>query len=195
MELTKATEIGALRSRIARVHGADRREAAISFGLPAIDNLLPGKGLRSALHEVAGAGPETEHGAAPALFVAGVLARCGGAVLWVQEWPDLFAAALAARSLAGVVEETTARVTLTASRRLHLAAETSGVPAFLLRRSRRPDDPRLSEPNAATTRWRITPLPSPAPVPHAPAVAGLVHRFHEPTPITPPRRSCRSRCG
>ncbi len=51
--------------------------------------------------------------------------------------------------LAGVVGETSARVTLTASRRLQLAAETSGVPAFLLRRSRTFDDPRLSEPNAA----------------------------------------------
>lgn len=203
MEHTKAKKIEALRSRIARMQAADaanRRAAAICFGLPAIDDLLPGYGLRAALHEVAGIGPEADHGAASALFLAGVLARCEGTVLWVQEWPDVFAPALAgvglpperviylqtgrqvlaamedglrARSLAGVVGETTARVTLTASRRLQLAAETSGVPAFLLRRSRSFDDPRLSEPNAATTRWRVAPLPSPTPAPHAPAVPGL----------------------
>jgi protein ImuA len=173
---------------------------ALGFGLAAIDDHLPDHGLRSALHEVAGAGPETEHGAAAALFVAGILAPCQGPVLWVQEWPDLFAPALAgvglpparviyleaggqtlvameeglrAESLAGVVGETAARLTLTASRRLQLAAETSGVPAFVLRRSRRFDDPRLSEPNAATTRWRIAALPAPPPVLHAPAVPGL----------------------
>jgi protein ImuA len=38
--------------------------------------------------------------------------------------------------LAGVVAETTARITLTASQRLHLAAEAAGTPGFLLRRSR-----------------------------------------------------------
>lgn len=40
-------------------------------------------------------------------------------------------------------------------------------------RSRRFDDPRLLEPNAATTRWRVAPLPSPPPVPDAPSVPGL----------------------
>ena len=203
MDSTKTKEIDALRSEIARMltsAGGDRRDAAIRFGLPGIDNLLPGKGLCPALHEVVGVGPETEHGAAPALFVAGVLAQRKGAVLWVQELPDAYPPALAAaglpperviylqagshvlaameeglraRSLAGVVGETTARVTLTASRRLQLAAEASGVPAFILRRSRTFDDPRLSEPSAAATRWRVAPLPSPAAIPHAPAVPGL----------------------
>jgi len=203
MEHTKAKEIDALRSRIARMQDAGSaysRGAAIGFGVPAIDNLLPGNGLDSALHEIAGTGPETEYGAAAALFIAGILARRAGPVLWVKERPGLYPPALSgaglppgrvifleagrgvlaameeglrARSLAGVVGETGTRVTLTASRRLQLAAEASGVPAFLLRRSRSFDDPLLAEPNAAETRWRITPLPSPPPVSHAPGVPGL----------------------
>ena len=47
------------------------------------------------------------------------------------------------RGLAGVVGEVSGRMTLTASRRLQLAAEASGVVAFVLRRSRRHDDPAL----------------------------------------------------
>ncbi len=205
MEHTKAKEIDALRSRIARMRAAgvaNPRGAAIGFGVPAIDNLLPDHGLRSALHEVAGTGPETECGGAAALFIAGILARRAGPVLWVKELPDLYPPALSgaglsperviyleggrdvlaameeglrARSLAGVVGETGGRVTLTASRRLQLAAEASGVPAFLLRRSRSFDDPLLAEPNAAETRWRIAPVPSSLPVSHAPGVPGLAH--------------------
>jgi protein ImuA len=118
----------------------------------------------------------------------------------VQERPDLFAPALAGvglsperviylqagrhvlaameeglrfTGLAGVVAETTARVTLTASRRLHLAAEAAGNPGFLLRRSRSVDDPRLAETTAAVTRWRIMSLPSPPPELWAPDVPGL----------------------
>ena len=62
---------------------------------------------------------------------------------------------------------------LTASRRLQLAAEGSGVPALALRRFRHASDPALQEPNAAVTRWRVAALPSPPPLAHAPHVAGL----------------------
>ena len=204
MEQSQEQRIEALRSRIARIQASAYACAAPvvrSFAVPAIDDRLPAGGLtHAALHEAAGAGPETEHAAAATLFVAGVLARCAGAVLWVLERADLFAPALAGvglpptrvifveagrdvlaamedglrePGLAGVVGETSLRVTLTASRRLQLAAETSGVPAFLIRRSRIFDDPRLIEPNAAVTRWRLTALPSPPPVPHVPDLPGL----------------------
>lgn len=203
MENLKPQEIQILRFRIAGIQAAGSPKhpaTAISFGIPAIDNRLPGDGLQNALHEVAGAGPETEHGAAAARFIAGILSRRSGPILWAQEWPDVYAPALAGagmapdrvfylragrrvlaameeglhtRSLAGVVGETSARVTLTASRRLHLAAETSGVPAFLLRRSRRFDDAHLAEPSAGTTRWRVSPLPAPPPMLRAPTVPGL----------------------
>ncbi|HET6608700.1 MAG TPA: damage-inducible protein [Rhodopila sp.] len=204
MEHTQQPRIDALRDQIARMQATTARHdvpATLPFGIPAVDELLPGHGLTlGALHEAAGLGPETEHAAAAALFVAGILARCRGIVLWALEQPDLFAPALAGAGLppsrvifleagrdvlagmedglhqaglAGVVGETSARVTLTASRRLQLAAETSGVPAFLLRRSRVFDDPRLSEPNAAVTRWRLAALPSAPPIPEAPDVPGL----------------------
>ena len=195
-----------LRATIARI---ERGGAAIGagtappFGHAALDGALPGGGLGlGALHEVAGAGPDVEHGAAAALFITGTLARLCGPVLWVLERHDLFAPALAAvglhparvlhveagrpasvllvmeeglrtPGLAGVVGEVSGRLTLTASRRLQLAAEASGAVAFTLRRSRRHDDPALAEPSAAVTRWRIAALPSGPAVPDAPEVPGL----------------------
>ena len=75
--------------------------------------------------------------------------------------------------LAGVACEHEGRLDLTASRRLQLAAEATDVLGFVLRRSRRFDDPALDAPSAASTRWRITSLPSRPPLPHAPDVPGL----------------------
>jgi protein ImuA len=201
MENEQTARIGALKSRIARLQaGPERRDKpGIGFGVAAIDAALP-MGLQGALHEIVGTGAETEHGAAASLFAAGILARARGPVLWVLEHADLFAPALAgvglhpdrvifveagrgvlaameegARQpgLAGVVGETGARITLTASRRLQLAAEGSGVTVFALRRFRVASAPALAEPNAAVTRWRVAALPSPPPLPHAPDVPGL----------------------
>jgi protein ImuA len=92
-----------LRDQIARIERGDKARArkTIQFGVPAIDEALPAGGLAfGCLHDVAGAGPDTEHGAAAALFLAGVLARTEGPVLWVQGMPslgrpDLFAPGLA----------------------------------------------------------------------------------------------------
>ncbi len=179
------------------------RRVVIPFGIEAIDTHLPNGGLAlGALHEVSGGGPDVEHGAAAVLLIAGVLARHAGQVLWVVERADLFAPALDAvglapdrviyaeagkaktvlmameeglrhAGLAGVVGELTGRLTLIASRRLQLAAEQSGVICLALRRSRKHDDPTLAEPTAATTRWRVSALPSPPPLPHAPETPGL----------------------
>jgi protein ImuA len=192
-----------LRSRIARIarDPARRRAPAIRFGIAALDRHLPDGGLAiGALHEAAGTGPDTEHAAAAALFAAGALARLRGPVLWALPRDDLFAPALAGvglhpdrlilaaagkqvlsvmeeglrhRGLAGVVGELEGPLTLTASRRLQLAAEASGVTAIVLRRARRHDDPTLAEPNAAVTRWRLTALPSTPPLPQAPDIPGL----------------------
>jgi protein ImuA len=141
------------------------------------------------------AGAASEHSACAALFAAGILARLKGPVLWCVKGRDLFAPALASvglhpdrviyaethreseilpaveeglrhRGVAGVVGEV-ARLGLTPSRRLQLAAEESGVPAFVIRRWRN-DAERASctEPNAATTRWRVSAAPSrPLPAP------------------------------
>ncbi|HEX2891698.1 ImuA family protein, partial [Vineibacter terrae] len=68
--------------------------------------------------------------------------------------------------LAGVVGET-ARLPMTASRRLQLAAEASGVIGLVIRRWRSTAEAAgYGAPTASTTRWRIVALPStPLPVP------------------------------
>ena len=188
-----------LRASIARIErsGPVRQAEVIPFGIPGIDEALPGGGLAAAaLHEVSGEGIDLEFAAAPALFAAGILARHPGPVLWVLEQQDLFAPALAAAGLhpgrviyaeagrrsallvmeealrhpglAGVVAEVSARVSLTASRRLHLAAQAGGAVALLLRRKDHADGAL-----AAMTRWRIGPQPSAPPLPHAPETPGL----------------------
>jgi protein ImuA len=191
-------ELDQLRAAIARLerHGAAKTIAVLPFGIAPIDAALPGGGLAAAaLHEVVGTGSDIEFAAAPALFAAGLLARRSGPVLWVMQRPDLFAPALAASGLhpsrviyveagsgalmvmeealrqpglAGVVAEVSARVTLTVSRRLHLAAQAGGAMALLLRRRE-----QVEGALAAATRWRIGPQPSAPPVPHAPHIPGL----------------------
>lgn len=174
-------------SERARVH---RRRAApagaIGFGVAPIDHALPGGGIaRGALHEVAGS-PALGDDAAATIFIAGILARADGPVLWCLRWRDLFAPALAQAGLttgriifveagsdtnvllameeclrhaglAGVVGEL-GRLSLTASRRLQLAAERSGVPAFVFRRALPLDAGQGG--SAATTRWRVRAAPS-----------------------------------
>ncbi|MGH7042067.1 MAG: damage-inducible protein, partial [Acetobacteraceae bacterium] len=89
-----STQLAELRQRVARLErfGAAPSRSVVCLGVPAIDRALPGGGLPlGALHEVAGTGPEVEHGAAATLFIAAVLARTRGPVLWVLGQPDLFA--------------------------------------------------------------------------------------------------------
>lgn len=180
-----------LRERIAHLDGGGvPARPHLPFGVEAIDRHLPGGGLmRGALHEVSGAGEDFTHGAAAALFIAGALARLDGPVLWCLRRRDLFAPGLANAGLApdrviyaeagdakavllameeglhhaplaGVVGELD-RMGLTASRRLNLAAEASGVVAFALKRGWRHGDTEREEPSAAHTRWRVAAMPSP----------------------------------
>jgi len=160
-----------------------------------MDGRLAGGGIASgALHEMAGATQSVADDAAATLFVAGIAARAGvGIVLWVMSKPDLFAPGLSQAGippsrliqvdarrdedalaviedglrhggLAAVVGEV-ARVSMTATRRLQLAAEEGRTTALLLRRWRRAQQDPLSEPSAAVTRWRIACAPSsPLPV-------------------------------
>jgi protein ImuA len=196
--------IAELRDAIARLERGclpSNAPPPLPFGLPGIDAALPGGGLPlGALHEVAGYGADVQHGAAAALFAAGILARMEGPVLWVLERRDLFAPGLAGaglhpdrvvyaqvgrrdallvmeeglrhRGLAGVAAEISGRITLSASRRLQLAAEATGVTALLLRRPGRGESD-LAGAVAAVTRWRIGALPSAPPIPDAPDVPGL----------------------
>ena len=188
-----ALALADLRARIARFEHAPRVAAPpIPFGIEAIDRHLPWGGLpRGTLHECQESGLAAEHAAAATLFTAGILARTRGTVLWCLRGRDLFAPALAAvgleadrvvyaetwrdaevlpameeglrhGGLAGVVGEV-ARLGLVASRRLQLAAEASGVPAFVLRRWRSDAErASASEPSAVFTRWRIGAAPSAA---------------------------------
>ena len=200
---SRAGQSRAGQSRAGQSRAGQSRAELASLRLGAwIDDTLPGGGLScGALHEAAGGGAEMEHAASATLFVAAALPQ-EGTVLWIAPGGAPYAPALAGvglhpdrvihvraakpatvllamedalrhRGLAGVVGDISGRLSLTASRRLQLAAEASGVTAFLLRRSRRFDDPALAEPCAALTRWRVTSLPSPPPLPEAPWVRGL----------------------
>jgi protein ImuA len=175
-----------LRARIARIEGTGARHGTVPFGVEALDSRLPGGGIAAgALHEVAG-GPELADDASATIFLAGILARIEGPVLWCLRWRDLFAPALHLAGLhpdrvihieagsdanvllameeclrhpgiAGVVGEI-GKYSTTASKRLQLAAEGSGVAAFVFRRSSRTE--QAVEGTAAVTRWRITAAPS-----------------------------------
>jgi protein ImuA len=175
-----------LRAKIARIEGVCARYDVVPFGHDDIDSRLPGGGIAAgALHEIAGS-PELADDASATIFLAGILARTKGPVFWCLRWRDLFAPALHIAGLhsdriihveagsdanvllameeclrhaglAGVVGEV-AKYSTTASKRLQLAAETSGVPAFLFRRACKVDG--LTEGSAAVTRWRITASPS-----------------------------------
>jgi protein ImuA len=76
-------------------------------------------------------------------------------ILWAME------EGLRAPGIVAVVGEV-GTLPAVASRRLQLAAERSGITAFLLRRWRNGGQAARERalPNAATTRWRITALPS-----------------------------------
>lgn len=175
-----------LRARIARIEGTGARHGVVPFGVGSLDSRLPGGGIAAgALHEVAG-GPELADDASATIFLAGILARIEGPVLWCLRWRDLFAPALHLAGLhpdrvihveagsdanvllameeclrhpgiAGVVGEI-GKYSTTASKRLQLAAEGSGVAAFVFRRSSRTE--QAVEGTAAVTRWRITAAPS-----------------------------------
>lgn len=189
--------ISALRAQITAMEGDGRRSrGALPFGIPGLDRCLPGGGLAlGCLHEVAGGGNGAVDGAAASCFAAGIAARLPGPVLWCVTQADLFAPGLEQAGLGpdrviyveagddvsvlacmekglrhgglGAVVAEVARLSMTASRRLHLAAKGSGTTGIVLRRWHRPEDARdFGQPTAAMTRWRISVLPSaPLPVP------------------------------
>ena len=89
---------------------------------------------------------------------------CDGVLLVMEE-------GLRHRGLAGVVAELSGPLSLTASRRLQLAAEAGGAMALVLRRPWTGEVPAGA--TAAVTRWRVGALPSAPAMPHAPEVPGL----------------------
>lgn len=190
-------DITSLRQSIAAIEtGRRNSREVLPFGLETVDDRLPGGGLAlGALHEVAGGGNGSVDGAAAALFAAGIAARTNGRILWCLTRPDLFAPAIAQAGLSadrviyveagdeksvlacteeglrhgglGCVISEVAHLSMTASRRLQLAAEGSGTMGIALRRWRRQSEASdFGQPTAASTRWRVSVLPSaPLPVP------------------------------
>ncbi|UVF22764.1 damage-inducible mutagenesis protein (plasmid) [Microvirga terrae] len=179
-----------LRRQIDRRHGGSPSRKSLPFGIMPIDRHLPTKGLAlGALHEVIEHGPASEFAGTATLFTAGILARLKGPVLWCLTRRDLFSPGLLQagphpnrviyaetsrdgeilplieeglheKGLGAVVGEVT-KLGLTASRRLQLAAEASGVTALLIRRWWTLAQKDLTGlPTAALTRWRITPAVS-----------------------------------
>lgn len=186
--------LAALRVQIGQIEAGRRPNGAVlPFGLAEVDSHLPGGGLAlGALHEVSGGGADLADGAAAMLFAAGIAARSRGKVLWCLRRADLFAPGLAQAGLSpdrvihveagddrtvlacmeeglrhgelGAVVGDVSRLSMTASRRLQLAAEGTGTPGLVLRGGGRQAGP--APPSAARTRWRISPRPSsPLPVP------------------------------
>lgn len=161
------TDLQGLRDRIRRIEaGGERTVRALPFGVAEIDDRLPGGGLAlGVVHDVAeGGSVEGVDTPAAVLFVAGILARMTGPVLWCLRTADLFAPALSQvglkanrviyaqapdekilpllveeglrhGGLAAVVGEL-ATLPMVTSRRLQIAAERSGVTAIVLRRRR-----------------------------------------------------------
>ncbi len=167
-----------------------RARPGLPFGVEAIDRHLPGRraaARRAARGEWGGRGLHAwRRGGAVHRRGAGAARRAGAVVPLRRR--DLFAPGLANAGLdpdrviyaeagdaknvllameeglrhaplAGVVGEVD-RIGLTASRRLNLAAEASGVAAFALKRGWRHGDVEREEPSAAHTRWRIAAMPS-----------------------------------
>jgi protein ImuA len=76
--------VDALRRRLQEIERGGRpRAGVLPFNLAALDGYLPEGGLPlGALHEVGGDGEGSDDGVLPALFIAGLLARRPGPVLW-----------------------------------------------------------------------------------------------------------------
>ncbi len=186
-----STVLSELRERVARLEGGSaRRREVLPFGIPAIDRVLPGGGIKlGALHEVAGGANGAVDGAAAALWAAGIAARTKGRILWCVTRQDLFAPAISQAGLApgrviyveagdeaavlacfeeglrhgglGAVVAELARLPMTSSRRLQLAAEGSGTLGIAIRRWRRQTEATdFGQPTAAVTRWRVSALSS-----------------------------------
>lgn len=192
----RAGVLADLRARIRRIEGVGGESGRIlPFGVESIDAQLPDGGLPlGCLHAVTAEDPGAGTGFAATLL--GRLATPKAPALWILRGRDLYAPGLAAHgltpdrlvavravraadalwameealrcsALSAVLGELEG-LDLTASRRLQLAAESSGVTGFLLdlsagapggrnRRSRERGPEGLS---AAVTRWRLDAAPS-----------------------------------
>ncbi|MFT8991347.1 MAG: damage-inducible protein [Gluconobacter albidus] len=188
MHQDKTDTLALLREKIRRMEApppvsADR----LPTGFAALDAHLDGGLARGCVHEVFSTGRDSLYGSRSAAFVAHVLARTTGPVIWASEdYPDLSAPGirqsglnpgrllcvttckggletlcedvLNERGVCALVADLRTPLSLTQSRRLVLAASRSQVSGFLLCRMAG----AVSEPpaSASMTRWRIGGSPS-----------------------------------
>lgn len=167
------------------------RHGVLAFGDARIDACFPAGGLPlEGLHEVAADGIEAETGAAGAGFIACLLARLPGQLVWIAPQPDLYPPGLPAFGLdpgrlvlvqtrnddetlaametvlregsaAAVVAEA-GRLGRIPSRRLQLACLKRGSTGFVLRRWSYGRKDAALEDTASMTRWRVGSAPSAA---------------------------------
>jgi protein ImuA len=182
-----------LHSLRAQLHALAPRArcGVLPFGDTRIDGCFAEGGLAlGGLHEVAGDGIEAETGAVAAGFIACLLGRLPGALVWIAPQMDLYVpgllpygldpgrlvlvqtpdddetlaameTVLRAGAAAAVVAEV-GRLGRIASRRLQLACLKRGATGFVLRRWPHGRGNATAEETAAVTRWRIAPAPSAA---------------------------------
>lgn len=183
------TSHSVLKAKIAALEGLTRPvKGRLSLGAAQVDDCLGGGLTLASWHELTGQAMDEETGSAAAAFGLDVISLLQGAraVIWVQTAGDLYPPALAMRAAAlkdlicidakdqacalAVIEEglsTTGlavvgeiqALSLTAGRRLQLAAEKGGGLGLMLRRrlgARRPSPGSA----VAASRWRIAGLPS-----------------------------------
>lgn len=187
----RAGVLADLRARIRRIEGVGGEGGrTLPFGVEAIDAHLPDGGLPlGCLHAVTAEEPGAGTGFAATLL--GRLATPKAPALWILRGRDLYAPGLAAlgltpdrlvavravravdalwameealrcSALSAVLGELEG-LDLTASRRLQLAAESSGVTGFLLDLGASMPGLRGGRPeglSAAVTRWRLDAAPS-----------------------------------
>jgi protein ImuA len=179
-----------LRTEIARMERLGAPLRVLPFGDARVDSRLPLGGLPlGRLHEVASDPRDLETPAAAAGFTACLAQRTAphGEIVWVLQRDDLYAPGLQAfgvkanrlifvrenkdEEILAVLEDALrtrgvdaaigeiGSLPLTASRRLQLACECRGATGFVLQRCLYAASGIVGV-SAATTRWRISPVPS-----------------------------------
>lgn len=179
-----------MRAQIEEIEaGARRVKEVLPFGLAEVDSRLRAAGCRWAPCMKRRWRKRRARRSRGGSVRSGIAARAKRKTLWCLTRPDLFAPALAQAGLGpdgviyveagdersvlacfeeglrygglGSVVAEVSQLSMTASRRLQLAAEGSGTIALALRRWRRQVDASdFGQPTAASTRWRVSVIPS-----------------------------------
>jgi len=170
-------------TRIERRHAPGHSASRLATGIGNLDAAIGGGLVRGGVHEFVGTGADRAFGVRPTRFIASLLARIPGHIVWVrgaapdlcleglrqlglspgrlvlvETEPDEVASlcedVLRERGVLAMVADLAGPLTLIASRRLQLAAERGVVTGFLVHQATRGTASALP-PSACQTRWRI----------------------------------------